>query len=504
MPPPLPPISVSVAPGNATVPQGGIKVFTAMVTNDANHRGVTWSLSGQGCSGAGCGKLTSTTQNPVTYMAPANVPNPATVTLTAASVADNTKSSLTTVTITQLSGSAELQEVPGDVPADSIEIQGLSAGNFNPDYWQQNTLNWVPDVRVPMLAPQTTGPYQNIYAPWPLEQPDGWRLFYGGWDGTDTPNDRVYSATTPDFLSFNNRTPVIDHGAFEHVNNENVQQLPDGSMHMVCTVLQDSNSLDKPAYFSSPDGLTWNGSPAPYSAQLSDVVAVPNDPTYAGYDFNGGNVLLRDNDAWTLYYSVGIYGGIGQVYRATTASPPVFERTGVALSTPHYANDVKKFQAGGKDWYDMALYVERVSTDPNPPTFSYSLSNDGRQFGPEQKLFGGAYPQDQFPVTPAFVTRGNQILGVLYGANPIDLLNPQDQIFARWLQKKVLITDSSDAQHTAQGALGPDRQWFEATGSGLLEGTIIVYAEDGVTPVASGSVNISAGKSYRVLLNGGG
>src|SRR5438094_271569 len=54
--------------------------------------------------------------------------------------------------------SAQLLEVPGQVPADTVEIQGVSAGSFNPNYWQQNTLNWVPDLRRPMLAPKTTGP----------------------------------------------------------------------------------------------------------------------------------------------------------------------------------------------------------------------------------------------------------------------------------------------------------------------------------------------------------
>jgi hypothetical protein len=107
---------------------------------------------------------------------------------------------------------AELQEVSGNVPAGYIEIQGVSAGTFNPSYWQNDTLNWVPDVRAPLLPPQATGQYQNIYSPWPLEQPNGWRVFYGGWDGSDTPNDRVYSITTGDFLTFDNRTLVIDHG----------------------------------------------------------------------------------------------------------------------------------------------------------------------------------------------------------------------------------------------------------------------------------------------------
>jgi len=199
-------------------------------------------------------------------------------------------------------GVAQLQPIAGQVPAGTVEIQAVSAGPFNPLSWQQDTLNWVPDIRMPMLAPLTSGPWQNIYAPWAVEQSTGWRMFYGGWDGTATSNDRVYSVTTPDFLSFQNRILVIDHGDFLHVNNENVTQLSDGSMHMICTIAVDQFSNGKPAYFSSPDGITWNGTQEPYSAKLSDVVSIPNDPNYSGWDFNGGNVLLWDSNAWTFYY----------------------------------------------------------------------------------------------------------------------------------------------------------------------------------------------------------
>lgn len=38
---------------------------------------------------------------------------------------------------------AEVQEVPGQLPASTIEIRGLSAGALDPPYWQNNTLNWV-------------------------------------------------------------------------------------------------------------------------------------------------------------------------------------------------------------------------------------------------------------------------------------------------------------------------------------------------------------------------
>jgi concanavalin A-like lectin/glucanase superfamily protein/galactose oxidase-like protein/Big-like domain-containing protein/IPT/TIG domain-containing protein len=99
---PPPPISVSVAPSSANVTSGGApQTFNATVQNDLQNKGVNWSLSGAGCSGAACGTLTGVTTTAATYNAPASIPVPATVTLTAVSVADNTKSSSATITILQ-------------------------------------------------------------------------------------------------------------------------------------------------------------------------------------------------------------------------------------------------------------------------------------------------------------------------------------------------------------------------------------------------------------------
>jgi hypothetical protein len=193
-------------------------------------------------------------------------------------------------------GQVQLQPVSGQVLPGTIEIQGVSAGPFNPTSWQQDTLNWVPDVRMPMFAAQTTGQYQNIYAPWPLEQATGWRMFYGGWDGQDVPFDEIHSAVTSDFLTFGPRDLIITHGDFLNVNNVNVQHLPDGSLHMICTGGPFGNIYTDtfPVYFSSPDGTTWNGTPAPYSAKLTDTINIQGYTGFSTGYFNGANVLLRD------------------------------------------------------------------------------------------------------------------------------------------------------------------------------------------------------------------
>jgi hypothetical protein len=386
----------------------------------------------------------------------------------------------------------ELQEIPGGASSGIIEVQGVSAGSFNPAYWQHNTLNWVPDARVPMFKALTTSPYQNIYAPWPIEQPDGWRMFYGGWDGSPTPNDRIYSVTTADFLTFDNRILVIDDGDFFEVNNVNVQQLPDGSLHMICTVA-DNDDSNWPGYFSSPDGAVWNGVLEPYEAQFSDIVDIQGYLKYDLPGFNAGNVLFRDNNSWTLYFYNNFDNGF--IYRAVGASPSTVQLQGIALGTGHDPQGVVKFVVGGKSWYVMGLMS-------NAPQLWYSLSNDGVTFAHEQTLFTNLSTVDTSIASVGFVTQGDRILGALYGANTgtPDEVQSDNQIYARWLQKRLVLKDSSGNQSTGM-SYGPDRQWFQAPASGSFTGTADVYAEDGVTLLGSGNVALTAGKSYRLIVS---
>ena len=73
--------------------------------------------------------------------------------------------------------------------------------------------------------------------------------------------------------------------------------------------------------------------------------------------------------------------------------------------------------------------------------FFSASPNDGVTFNPQHVLFQNVSAQDRYIVALGFVTKGTQLLGALYGAGPVESLD-QNQIFARWLQKKVLITDS--------------------------------------------------------------
>jgi hypothetical protein len=102
-PAPVESVAVTLAPGSATVQASKTASFSAKVTNDPKNDGTMWTLSGSGCAGAACGTLsgaTSASGVPVTYTAPAAVPNPPTVTLTATAVDDTSESAKATITLT--------------------------------------------------------------------------------------------------------------------------------------------------------------------------------------------------------------------------------------------------------------------------------------------------------------------------------------------------------------------------------------------------------------------
>lgn len=97
-------ISLTVSPKTASVAGDGTQAFTASILNP-NNTGVTWTLSGSGCTGAACGSIGNLGGNnnqgwTATYTAPLTVPSPATVTLTATSKDDPTRSDTATITIT--------------------------------------------------------------------------------------------------------------------------------------------------------------------------------------------------------------------------------------------------------------------------------------------------------------------------------------------------------------------------------------------------------------------
>ena len=104
----LPQVSVSASPVTAAVALNGTKQLTATVSNDGTNSGVKWSLTQDGvaCSPA-CGSMSRVATSSgvtATYTAPANAPVSPLVRAVATSVEDPTKSSGTTLTITNPNG----------------------------------------------------------------------------------------------------------------------------------------------------------------------------------------------------------------------------------------------------------------------------------------------------------------------------------------------------------------------------------------------------------------
>ena len=87
-------VAVLVAPATAMVRTGNQQVFTVMVTGALNPS-VTWAVNGV----AGGNSTTGTIAADGTYTAPLTLPTPNTVTVTATSVEDPTRSSSATVTL---------------------------------------------------------------------------------------------------------------------------------------------------------------------------------------------------------------------------------------------------------------------------------------------------------------------------------------------------------------------------------------------------------------------
>jgi hypothetical protein len=91
-----PPVSVTISPTSATVRVNRTKQFTATVLNSSNAT-VTWKVNGV----VGGNTTVGTISSSGLYRAPGAVPNPATVTISATSVADPTKSAGAAVTVTR-------------------------------------------------------------------------------------------------------------------------------------------------------------------------------------------------------------------------------------------------------------------------------------------------------------------------------------------------------------------------------------------------------------------
>lgn len=116
-------VGVTVSPGSVQLNTGAQQLFKAAVTGTSNTA-VTWSVTGLGCAGTSCGTITAGGL----YTAPASLPNPSYLNVTATSVADTTKSSTATVIIVEQIG---VSISPASVQLDAGATQQFTAKVIN-------------------------------------------------------------------------------------------------------------------------------------------------------------------------------------------------------------------------------------------------------------------------------------------------------------------------------------------------------------------------------------
>jgi hypothetical protein len=395
----------------------------------------------------------------------------------------------------------------GQSPDHTIEIEGVGAGAFNPDCWRTGHLHLVPDVRRPMLAPKLAGVFRNIYAGYALEESWGWRLFYSAWDGTGDPHDRIYEASTKDFLDFDGRHTVIEPGEFLHTSNVVTGKRPGGGYFMLGTAADEIpgpyKSTNKPVVFTSSNGESWNGTDIPYQAKATDVIEIHGYPNYARADLNGANVLVQDAGLMRFYFTD--WNHSGEVFWAEGSDEKHLQFGSAALKTIHAANDVQAFDVHGARWYLMGLYKKGDVglTASDSEHLWYALSNDPHIFTEERPLLNASDALDRFIFSLGFVRRGDRLLGVVYGAGD-QAGDSHNQLFATWLQKRVQLIARHEfdlgngAKYEAAGALGPDRQRFRLPEDKPFEGELRLFDDDGVTLLGSTAVHLEPGRVYRI------
>jgi len=138
--------------GPASVVPGGTGTLTATlapVPNSNPNTGMTWTLSGPGCTGSACGTLSVGTPQTgaggvvtvsTTYTAPTTAPNPATVTVTVTSVADATKTAQATIAIVASGVTVSISPTSATLAANhrvtlTVQVNGTSNGTVN---WSVN------------------------------------------------------------------------------------------------------------------------------------------------------------------------------------------------------------------------------------------------------------------------------------------------------------------------------------------------------------------------------
>jgi len=349
------------------------------------------------------------------------------------------------------------------------EIRNVGSDSFNPN----KLSNWNYDIRNPIIK-AVAGGNSNIYAPSIVPNGGAWNIYFGGWDGTTDGHDRISITVTNDnFLSFGTHYVMIDNGVMNHVNNETVIKQTNGTWLMYYTTLPYSPVLNKPAYATSPNGVSWT----PNAGNPSYLINMSGYNNWSNADINGSNVIYYENGVYHLYFDDFNYASTGHanaVHHAMSTDMVNFTYTGDALNENWIAQDVKIFTYNSSNYYLMCLH-------DNTSSLRYSIGTSPTIFSASQLLLNNLNSADQYITSGGFVANNNRLYGVLYGAGSVSTLT-ENAIYAKWLQKKVIFVsnDGSVRWGDIERAFGPDRiELFMNTN--IETGHFYVYDTDGTT-----------------------
>jgi FG-GAP-like repeat len=121
-------VTVSLSPLAATLTMGGTQAFNAVVSNDSANLGVIWSVSNCSAGPHACGYFASSTQNGVLYAVPdAPQLSPPSITVTATSAADSSRSASAVVTIVPGPFNFSTQNLTAGTAPTGITVQDFNA-----------------------------------------------------------------------------------------------------------------------------------------------------------------------------------------------------------------------------------------------------------------------------------------------------------------------------------------------------------------------------------------
>lgn len=346
-----------------------------------------------------------------------------------------------------------------------IEMRNVGARDFNPN----RLTRWHYDVRNPIIQPNF-GTYRNIYAAAPVNNgPGRYNVFFGGWDGSGTGNDKVSLTVTLDkFKTFGPHVLVINNGSYMHVNNESVIKVGPNDWRMAYTTYA-SMGLNKPCYATSADGVSWT----PNTGNPAYLMTMSGYAGWANADLNGMNVIYHDGTRFHMYF--GDFNNWPGVHHATSPNNINYTYEQELLNDGVIVNDMKKFTVSGSPYYIWGYHAngDRVyySLGPNPSNAGIGV----------RTLFLNKGAPDRYIVSCGFVRDANKLIGCLFGAGPVSSLD-QNRIFARWLQRMTLFSNASVRWGDIEESVGPDTtRVYMAAGQHVETGKIKIFAEDGTT-----------------------